>query len=743
MLSVLFNKIILCGLVLFYSLTGPVHSCNSKINLALGKPYSVSLPPSYALSAPPTDRASLTDGIYTSGYFWTQKTTVGWLPVKSVEIMIDLEKVSIIGSISFSTARGESAGVKYPVHISAFIGPDKDHFSYVGDVADTPDNKPGSYQTKRFVLEDVGVKGRYVLLVIQASENNSIFCDEIEVLLGNYDKGNFGNLAIEAARNLSEQTKRIDIGKVLLSSLAKKLSSIIDYDTLLKERFAMLIHRITTLQTRTDAETLETDILKFRGEWLRTQFPNEQFLLEPIGPWTSLSPIMPPSGVPLRMLSMVMPQGGYSHAAFLITNLMPEAHQIDLSIVKPATGAPKILLFHIPFVQSAAMEYVADPLVPIRGPLILRSGESRMFFLSTVGENTGNWKGTVNVTSDNSFRKVVPVEMSVLRTKLTKDFTLNAVNWGYLDFNLIKSIKSLATNDLLSHHTNVLVVPLTYLPGANQVMPVDLSRLGSYLKQHKGVTKLLFDTGLGDAKHKTVTAKDSFMSKQWQENFKRWYENAARVAAAAGFTSQQIYLYPYDEMDGQQVDDFIKLSTWAKKEIPGIQFYATINNKRSLKSLPYLDVAQIANNSEVLAALGETKAEIWIYDSKSPAKSQSPYSYYRLMAWKAFLKGYKGIGFWAYADTGWGDNTGTAWDDFDGVNPDYAVIYEGEGNTIISSRRWEGWRMGIEDYELLTMYAKDNGETAAKALAKSVLDASLDSTKADEVRQKILLGLSR
>ncbi len=46
--------------------------------------------------------------------------------------------------------------------------------------------------------------------------------------------------------------------------------------------------------------------------------------------------------------------------------------------------------------------------------------------------------------------------------------------------------------------------------------------------------------------------------------------------------------------------------------------------------------------------------------------------------------------------------------------------------------------MGIEDYELLTMYAKAKGDAAAKALAKDVLDHPEDTTKADQVRRMIL-----
>jgi len=113
------------------------------------------------------------------------------------------------------------------------------------------------------------------------------------------------------------------------------------------------------------------------------------------------------------------------------------------------------------------------------------------------------------------------------------------------------------------------------------------------------------------------------------------------------------------------------------------------------------------------------------------------------MSWKAFRDGYTGIGFWAYADSGNGDNPGSVWDDFDGRNPDYAVIYDGDGTSILSSRRWEGWRMGIEDYELLAMYAKAKGDAAAKALAKSVLDSPEDTANADAVRRKILREISK
>jgi hypothetical protein len=745
------SKITLALLILQYSILSFIPSCHASTNLALGKSYMVSPLPSYPLSAPPTDRISLTDGKYTVGYFWTQKTTVGWHPVKSVEILIDLEKVSIIGGISFSTARYAGVGVHYPVHISAYVGEDKEHFLRVGDIVDTPENKPGEYQTKRFLLDGIGAKGRYVLLEIITPKSMSVFCDEIEVLEGKYDKGIMGSLTIEAARNLSEQTRRLDIEKEILAGLAEKFKSEIGAAPKFAESFVKIKKKISTLTEPKNAESIETEILKLRGEVLAARFPGQTILLESVNAWTLLSPVPSLSGIPLHFLSLSLPQGGYGHAALLITNLLSGPKDIFISMAKMMEGAPEISIYQIPFIKSAALEFVADPLVPANGGFTLRSGESRMVFVTAEGKTPGRWEATLNVTSG---RLVTPISIKseVLNVALPKKFTLHTGNWGYLTFKPIRDRKVQAVRDLFAHHTNVIVVPPVYLRGANQYQRdskltrqanyEDFFELESYLKYHKGAAKILLGVGFGGQNHTTAAGKYPFMSQQWREEFKKWYLGAIQTAARAGFIEEQVYLYPYDEMAGKQIEDFVAFASWVRQEIPSIKLYATINDKAAEKALPYLDVVQVSNIDELLGKFSSTKAELWIYDTKYPAKSLSPYVYYRLMPWKAFLRGYKGIGFWAYAETGGGDKPGTAWDDFDGETPDFAVIYEGEGTSIVSSRRWEAWRMGIEDHELLTMYAKAKGDKAAKKLAMMVLDHPEDTAKADDVRRKILTELS-
>jgi len=46
-------------------------------NIARGKACSLSPNPDYRLCTDPGDPVQLTDGVYTTGYFWTQASTVG------------------------------------------------------------------------------------------------------------------------------------------------------------------------------------------------------------------------------------------------------------------------------------------------------------------------------------------------------------------------------------------------------------------------------------------------------------------------------------------------------------------------------------------------------------------------------------------------------------------------------------------------------------------------------------------
>jgi hypothetical protein len=113
--------------------------------------------------------------------------------------------------------------------------------------------------------------------------------------------------------------------------------------------------------------------------------------------------------------------------------------------------------------------------------------------------------------------------------------------------------------------------------------------------------------------------------------------------------------------------------------------------------------------ADVLAEKLEGKPRWWIYQvGDAPAKGILPLCY-RKLAWDADRYGARGFGVWSFSDTG-----GTsAWSDLDGVRPDWALVYESPGG-VISSRRWEAFKAGIQDYQQLAACRSD-GSSSDKA----------------------------
>ena len=114
-----------------------------------------------------------------------------------------------------------------------------------------------------------------------------------------------------------------------------------------------------------------------------------------------------------------------------------------------------------------------------------------------------------------------------------------------------------------------------------------------------------------------------------------------------------------------------------------------------------------------------------------------------MLAWNAWNIGASGIGFWSYSDT----QGSSAWDDFDGVRPDWAVVYEGDGKPI-TSRRWEAFREGVEDYKLLKAGYADENSTCFSSLIDYKLrerlrENTIDSMLLDSYRKQLLGCLSR
>lgn len=190
---VLIRRIVLAVLVLIVAavLAGATAvvagAAETPTNIARGRPYRLWPRPNYRHCTDPGDRTQLTDGVYSKGYFWTQKTTVGWTNAAQPAILVDLGKVEPIGGVSLNMGAGR-AGVTWPMAILLFVGDDDKTRNFLGDLvklsaAEGRATPAAGYAVHLFRTGRLSTRGRFVRFVVIAT-GPYVFSDEIEVHRG-------------------------------------------------------------------------------------------------------------------------------------------------------------------------------------------------------------------------------------------------------------------------------------------------------------------------------------------------------------------------------------------------------------------------------------------------------------------------------------------------------------------------------------------------------------------------------
>ena len=155
-------------------------------NLALRRPYTFSVQPTYNLCTDPGDATQLTDGATSTNFasgLWWQKSTVGWHNNGMVSITVDLGQTYPVGGIDFTSAAG-GGDVGAPAMIHLWISEDGKSFRFGGELiaaawrkglpiapnaADSYRGRPvGSQGNAGFTYsaEDLKLSGRYIKLTV-------------------------------------------------------------------------------------------------------------------------------------------------------------------------------------------------------------------------------------------------------------------------------------------------------------------------------------------------------------------------------------------------------------------------------------------------------------------------------------------------------------------------------------------------------------------------------------------------
>ena len=239
----------------------------------------------------------------------------------------------------------------------------------------------------------------------------------------------------------------------------------------------------------------------------------------------------------------------------------------------------------------------------------------------------------------------------------------------------------------------------------------------------------------------------AYMSAEWSRQFYQYLLQLVDLLKKKGFSYDQFALYPIDEpsLDPRRGDSlYLDLCSLIKLIDPRIKLFvnpcyeepapvdvalACMIYDIICPGTPYLE---FHGNSEAYLATGK---EIWHYFIGAP-KHSSPLRYYRKKVWETWDMGFVGIGFWAYSHTEQGnfdDPWVSAWDPFDNrpTWPEDCTMVYGSSDGPVTSRRWDCWREGVEDYEYLWMLrdaikqAEKNGVKGKVVTnAQSVLDGA-------------------
>jgi len=710
-------------------------------NLALRKSYTLSPKPNYHLCTDKSDVVQLTDG-RTSGSKWTNKSTVGWQKAEpAVEIVIDLGKKSAIYEVRIHTIGGGFAEVEFPEFAAVLLSDDNRKFRFAGLVSskDLSNVRARGYRgvPRTMSVEDINASGRYIKLIIRPKWRY-VFLDEVKVFgdslltVKNIKLRN----DLEVFTSSEELLKRIYGYLQLRENAAAALKSINENRSKLSGQFSeKMLSELERQAQKADTPTkllaIKEQAGKTRAEIYKAVY-GKPFVCLPANPMEMVFEKEMPLRESTKDISVQMWQNEYESAAFNIVNCSDEAMIMAVSISpllgpadKKVDSKKTFTVRRAIYVKGSTVGSIADVLVlQAERPFNLQPGELTQIWLTIFNPRltAGSYKGRVGIMAKTANGKNLPIEtipviIEVQKHEFPENFALNTCNWAYYK---VASAAEMA-EDLRNHYINVYTIPPQDLPflrfssdRPGGVRKPNFANLDNALRYHNyAKTYLLCLDFNRNRKDYGRFGKVKWMTPAWKVVFSQWLKNLVKHLKDTGVSYDKFALYPFDE---SLCDEFYELAKLIKTTDQKVRIYANSFGKgpkefvrfRELVDIWCLQDSHCIRYPQWLEQIKGFGKQVWTYECLRPMKAKDPYSYYRLMPWRAFKRGQTGAGFWIYY-YGLNFKTGAVpWDDTLRPRGFSGVVY-GKGGSpvsgllenIVPSRRWEAWREGVEDYQYL------------------------------------------
>lgn len=765
-------------------------NANGAENLALRRPYKLAPAPDYSYCTDPGDATDLTDGKRAeppdNKALWVMPGTVGWGQSgdRFITVEFDLGERGEIEGVSFSTVAGAS-DVTFPLSVMVFLGDDGERFDFVGDVL-TEAVSQETYVVHQFRLEGLKSAGRHVRLVVLRG-GFYCFCDEIEIL------GTRGTKSESVPRSLSrEQADKLARER---APLARQNQSSLTVLRLARERLAKESGRfpqaeqqarvaLDALQAkilaRTTAEpvdyrrgvpysALDREIGQAIGTYHQAARREGSVVTWAAHPYAPLRPFDGPEGYeppgdnpvdaePAELATRLM-AGEWGELALNLTNASPSARRAAVTVEsltweQQPVGTDAVRLFEVVFVDAFGFRTVADALSPLAGPLELPAGMTRQFWLSigTRGLQPGAYTGALRIEVAEEPARQVPFRFEVASVEMPEQPALMTANFSYHHWPVAAKFPQDFARDQREHYTNAQVVPPQAMPfpkadaAGNFTEPLNFQALDKYLALQPETRLWILWPGFEwDYGNMAPRAGDARREKL----FTRWVKDVLAHMAEKGYGHDRVAFFWVDEPGQEGMREIVNPCSRLLRQIaPKAQVWMDITGDNTADSVRSQEAdIDIWCPEQRMASWDFWKGKRrWFYTCASN-KGHSPTGYYRRQLWEAFDWSCEGHAFWVYTD-----NAENSWDDYAGKSPSYGVVYEGDTG-VVSSKRWEAYRAGIEDHELCRMLATAldggpaRGDAPVARAAREALDQQVrrvisspgDPTAADRAHD-VLLG---
>ena len=725
-------------------------------NVALNKPYTLLPSPNYHYCTDSGDAQQVTDGIYSQGYFWTQKSTVGWNNNAPVYITIDLGKVEPISGVSWSCAAGV-AGVTWPECLYVLVSDDKRAWTCLGDlcVLGTEDHAPPEkgYAQFRYATEKMKGRGRYVCVV--AAAQPFCFVDEIEVWRGEdawlqgempgqkvsdpkifytasrIRSGVAGRLRADLASILAQMEARSDAGS--FAALKTQAAALKEQIPAFAERFSV------DQKTILPYGALHETILALHAPVLRAAGIKKPLVWQS-NRWSPLSLTeLPPPGAGVDKVALDLMRGEVRGEAFNITN--PDENPLDVSLtVRGIPSAVNLEVREVLFTDTQSRTPVAAALKRLspdaKGvfPLRVPGGCTRQVWLSCrrPGGEARTHDGVVSIASAGGlFSKDLAVMVRIRNLDFPKQPTLRVGGWDYTQVkadyyktpgNLDANLALMRDMYVDSPWATAAVFPQgARFAGDGELLneeALDYSALDAWVGRWQGARKycVFFSVGEAFSGEKMGTARFNAMISAWLGAWTRHLKKQ-------GLAADQLVILLVDEPHELKQDAVIV--AWAdavRAANLGVVLFEDPTYENPAKGDPAMFASSdvLCPNTPMMLAQGEpfrafyrkqqtAGKTLWLYSCSGPAKLLDPVTYHRAQAWLAFQMGAEGSFYWAF---GCGGGIGDSWHAYSQAYSEYSPYFVSP-DSVMEGKHSEAIREGVQDFEYLRLLRETVGKIKA------------------------------